>query len=247
MTTQRTRLDRLVSEHARINRKDVRLLLAQGRIHVDDQSAESINQRIGPFTRVTLDKRVLQAKKARYIILHKPAGVVSATRDAKHTTVIDLIPAPYKHELHIVGRLDYNSTGLMLLTNDGRWSSSLSKPENKMLKTYRVSLEKPLRSRYINAFAEGMYFDFEGLTTRPAELKILSDYEAEVDLIEGRYHQIKRMFGRFDNRVIRLHRIAVGSLIMAADLAPGQWRDLTLAELDSLGLEHHYISDHKDP
>ncbi|MEP5569434.1 MAG: 16S rRNA pseudouridine(516) synthase [Halioglobus sp.] len=239
MTTQRTRLDRLVSEHARINRKDVRLLLAQGRIHVDDQSAESINQRIGPFTRVTLDKRVLQARKARYVMLHKPAGVVSATRDAKHTTVIDLIPAPYKNELHIVGRLDYNSTGLMLLTNDGQWSRSLSKPENKVLKTYRVSLEKPLSSQYVKAFAEGMYFDFEGLTTRPAGLRILSDYEAEVDLIEGRYHQIKRMFGRFDNRVMSLHRISVGPIVMSANLAPGHWRELALTELDLLGMEHY--------
>ena len=238
MTAQRTRLDRLISEHACINRKDVRLLLAQGRIHVDGQPAESINQRIGPFTRVTLDKRVLQANKARYSMLNKPAGLVSATRDEKHSTGIDLIPAPYNNELHIVGRLDYNSTGLILLTNDGRWSRSLSNPENRIAKTYRVSVEKPLSSQYVQAFAEGIYFDFEGLTTRPAELRILSDYEAEVDLIEGRYHQIKRMFGRFDNRVKALHRISVGAIAMSPELAPGQWRELSQAELECMGLEH---------
>lgn len=241
MTFQRTRLDRFVSECEGINRKDVRLLLAQGRIQIDGQTADAINQAVGPFTRVSVDERVLQANKARYIMLHKPPGVVSATKDEQHETVVDLISAPYKVELHIVGRLDYSSTGLILLTNDGRWSRSLSDPKNNVAKTYRVQLEKPLHNHYVKAFADGMYFEFEGITTLPAKLKILSEHEAEIDLVEGRYHQIKRMFGRFDNRVIRLHRIAVGSLSMTADLAPGQWRDLTLAELDSLGLEHHHI------
>ncbi len=241
MTFQRTRLDRFVSEREGIHRKDVRLLLAQGRILIDGRPADSINQPVGRFTRITLDERVLQANKARYIMLHKVAGVVSATRDDQHKTVVDLISEPFKNELHIVGRLDYNSTGLILLTNDGRWSKSLSDPKNNIAKTYHVQLEKPLDANYVKAFADGMYFEFEGLTTRPVELRILSKYEAEVDLVEGRYHQIKRMFGRFDNRVLKLHRISVGCLSMTAKLVPGRWRELTLAELDSMGLEHCYI------
>ncbi|WP_279253071.1 pseudouridine synthase [Candidatus Seongchinamella marina] len=242
MKLQRTRLDRLVSERGGVHRKEVRLLLAQGRIHIDGRPADSINQAVGPFTRVTLDARVLQANKARYVMLHKPSGVVSATRDKQHKTVIDLVSVPYSSELHIVGRLDFNSTGLMLLTNDGRWSRSLSDPQNNIAKTYRVLLEKALDDSYVKAFADGMYFDFEGVTTRPAELRILGQYEAEVDLIEGRYHQIKRMFGRFDNRVKALHRTSVGSLSMAAGPALGQWRELTLSELDLLGLEHCCLS-----
>lgn len=204
--------------------------------------ADSINQAVGPFTQVTLDARVLQANKARYVMLHKPSGVVSATRDEQHKTVIDLLSVPYSSELHIVGRLDFNSTGLMLLTNDGRWSRFLSDPQNNIAKTYRVLLEKALDDSYVKAFADGMYFDFEGVTTRPAELRILGQYEAEVDLIEGRYHQIKRMFGRFDNRVKALHRTSVGSLSMAAGPALGQWQELTLSELDLLGLEHCCMS-----
>lgn len=238
MTTQRTRLDRFVSERERINRKDVRLLLAQGRISVDGELAVSITQNIGPFTRVTLDQRVLQSKTAHYVMLHKIAGVVSATKDDQHRTVIDLLSAPYASELHIVGRLDFNSTGLLLLTNDGRWSRSLSDPSENIAKTYRVLLERPINNDYVKAFEEGMYFSFEGLTTRPAKLRIVSEFEAEVDLVEGRYHQIKRMFGRFDNPVKALHRLSVGSLNMDCGLAPGQWRELTLSELNSLGVEH---------
>lgn len=238
MTTQRTRLDRFVSERERINRKDVRLLLAQGRISVDDEPAVSITQNIGPFTRVTLDQRVLQSKTAHYIMLHKIAGVVSATKDDQHRTVIDLLSASYSNELHIVGRLDFNSTGLLLLTNDGRWSRSLSDPSENIAKTYRVLLERPINEDYVKAFEAGMYFAFEGLTTRPAKLRIVSDFEAEVDLFEGRYHQIKRMFGRFDNPVKALHRVSVGAVNMDCGLAPGQWRELTLSELNSLGVAH---------
>lgn len=234
MQSKRARLDRFISEQLGINRRDVRPLLAQKRVLVDGHPATDINQVIDDFSHVIFDDRVLRANQPIYLMMNKPMGVVSATRDEQHKTVIDLLEKQDKEQLHIVGRLDFNSTGLLLLTNDGRWSRQLSAPENKVTKTYRVTLEKPVTEDYIEAFSEGMYFPFEGITTRPAELRIISEHEAEVTLTEGRYHQIKRMFGRFDNEVLTLHRLAVGQLSLDPSLSLGQSRELTAWEVSHI-------------
>jgi 16S rRNA pseudouridine516 synthase len=229
------RLDRYLSKLLEINRKEVRLMLAQGRVQVDGSTATDVGQVINAFSEVRCDGQTTQANTARYLMLNKPAGVVSATSDDKHKTVIDLLDAPYRDELHIVGRLDFNSTGLVLLTNDGQWSRQLSLPSSKLVKRYQVTVEKPLRQNYVAAFNEGLYFAHEGITTRPATLEILSQHEAQVSLTEGRYHQIKRMFGHFDNKVLSIHRFAVGGLSLDAGLAPGESRQLTPAELALTG------------
>lgn len=234
MLISRTRLDRFLSAALKIKRGDVRLMLARSRVLVDGCVAKDIRQIVDRFSLVSVDGQVLQQRAARYIMLHKPQGVVSATTDDKHKTVIDLIPGESNGDLHLVGRLDFNTTGLVLLTNDGQWSRALTLPETKVPKRYHVTLAKPLTSAYVGAFAEGMYFPFEGITTRPALLRVLSDYEAEVTLEEGRYHQIKRMFSRMDNRVVALHRQALGNLELDEALLPGYSRDLTLEELERI-------------
>lgn len=235
MQSKYARLDRFISKRTDIKRRDVRGALAQGRIRVDGIPACSINQRIGEFSHVVLDEQVLQAKLARYFMMNKPCGVVSATKDERHKTVLDLLSDADRAGLHIAGRLDFNSTGLLLLTNDGRWSRQLSTPEADICKSYRVTLEKPICDDYISAFAKGMFFPYEGITTKPAELSIVSDYVAEVCLVEGRYHQIKRMFGRFRNRVLELHRFAIGGLALDPSLALGQSRELTEWEVNNIG------------
>lgn len=231
MRSKRARLDRFISQQIGLNRRDVRPLLAQKRIFVDGSPATEINHVIDEFSYVTLDDRVLQDNTPSYVMMNKPVGVVSATKDERHKTVIDLLERPDRHHLHLVGRLDFNSSGLLLLTNDGRWSRQLTTPENKIAKLYRVTLEKPVTEDYIQAFSEGMYFPFEDITTRPATLHIVSDYVAEVSLMEGRYHQIKRMFGRFDNEVLTLHRLSIGNLSLDSLLSPGQSRELTNREV----------------
>ena len=232
MESKRIRLDRYLSAQLGINKKDVRLLLAQKRVLVDGEIANDIQLVIDDFTHVVCDGRELQNKSPSYVMMNKPVGVVSATKDDQHKTVIDLLDRADKHDLHIVGRLDLNSSGLLLLTNDGRWSRRLMSPEHKVPKLYRVTLEYSISEEYIPAFAEGMYFPFEDITTLPAELKIISDHVAEVSLVEGRYHQIKRMFGRFRNPVVGLHRVSIGGLVLDEGLAPGESRDLNLTELD---------------
>jgi len=230
MQSRRSRLDRFISKKTGVNLRAVKLLLAQGRVTVDGATAHDIDQIINGFSQVLLDQQVLQADTAVHLMLHKPVGVVSATRDARHKTVIDLLERADRDSFHLAGRLDLNSSGLLLLTNDGEWSRKLTSPDNKVSKIYRVTLKNPINEEYIEAFAQGMYFSYEGITTKPAVLTIISEYVAEVSLIEGRYHQVKRMFGRFRNPVLALHRIAIGRLQLDAALAPGQSRELSADE-----------------
>ena len=238
MQSKRTRLDRFLSHYLSIKRKDVRLLLAQGRVQVDHQLATDIQQYVDEYTHVKFDDTIVQDKTPSYIMLHKPQGVVSATKDAKHTTAIDLLPDNAPPNLHIVGRLDFNSTGLLLLTNDGRWSRRLTTPESQINKRYLVGVDKPISQEIITAFAEGIYFAFEDLTTRPASLSVMENltegYFAEVVLAEGRYHQIKRMFGHFQIKVLSLHRFSVGNLTLDEELLETQSRHLTQQEISTI-------------
>lgn len=232
MPISRARLDRFISEKCQINRKKVRLLLAQKRVSVDGVIATDVAQAIDKFSIIKLNGQVIQENRALYIMLHKPTGVVCATKDDKHKTVIDLIDLKLtqaeKTSLHIVGRLDLNTSGLVLLTNDSRWSEQLTSPTSKVSKHYLVTLKNPLHHDYINAFAKGMYFAYEDITTKPVKLNIISQYCAEVILTEGRYHQIKRMFGRFDNPVTALHRTSIGSYILDESLSVGESEIITL-------------------
>ncbi|WP_077286212.1 pseudouridine synthase [Cognaticolwellia aestuarii] len=234
MALNKARLDRFLAQHCQISRKQVRLMLAQSRVKVNGSVARNIEQVIDTFTHITLDNKVIQQNTAYYIMLNKPVGVVSATKDEQHKTVLDLLEYPFKNELHIVGRLDLNTSGLVLLTNDSRWSERLTLPEYKVSKRYIVHLKNKLDEAYVNAFAEGMYFSFEDITTKPAKLTIIADYQAEVELTEGRYHQIKRMFGRFRNPVTALHRASIGTVVLDSQLAAGQSRMLTLQEVENI-------------
>lgn len=239
MQSKGARLDRFISARMGINRRDVKPILARGGLTVDGSPASSVRQLIDEFSHVTLDDRVLQAKTPVYLMMNKPSGVVSATKDQHHPTVIDCLNVSAeqakRQALHIAGRLDYNSTGLIVLTNDGRWSRRLSTPENRITKVYTVTLANPITreraNEYLDAFAGGMYFPYEGITTRPARLRILDEFTAEVHLVEGRYHQIKRMFGRFQNPVLSLHRSAIGKLQLDPSLGSGASRALTPGEV----------------
>ena len=241
MASFRARLDRFLASAQRISRREVRWLLIKGRVTVDGVPATDVGQLIHSFSVIALDGRILQARPPVYLVLHKPVGVVSATRDARHVTVLDLVPAELREGLHLAGRLDINSSGLVLLTNDGVWSRRLTTPGEKVVKTYRVTVQHPITDACIRAFAEGMYFPFEDLTTQPAVLERESDCVAWVHLVEGRYHQIKRMFGRFRNPVLALHRVSIGAVVLDPTLAPGESRMLSESEVQGINLNTHPV------
>lgn len=225
------RLDRFIANLPDCSHRQARLLVASGRVEVNGQPVRDGTCDIRVFDHVALDGQTLQAgKPARFFMLHKPADCVSATSDPQHPTVLDLLNEPDKAELHIAGRLDFNTTGLLVITNDGLWSRRLTQPESLLGKTYQVETEDLIDPICIERFAQGLYFRFEKLTTRPAELELLGPRQARLTLHEGRYHQVKRMFGHFNNKVIRLHRERMGPLILDKTLQPGQYRHLTAEE-----------------
>ncbi|HCH32498.1 MAG TPA: 16S rRNA pseudouridine(516) synthase [Oceanospirillaceae bacterium] len=227
MTSYATRLDKFVGQQLGYKKRQVQLLLAQGLVTLDNKVCHHGEQLIGQFSKVAVDLdgeiKVLRHIKPLYIMLHKPAGVVSATVDDQHTTVLDLLPPEY-HSLHIAGRLDLSSTGLLLLTNDGQWSRLITQPDTKLAKYYTVTLANPITQAQVDAFAQGIYFAFEDLTTAPAQLNILTATSAQVILKQGRYHQIKRMFGHFRNPVLSIHRTQIGHIKLPPSMAAGDYR-----------------------
>lgn len=249
---KRARLDRFLSAELKISRKQVKPILAAKRVSVDGLVALDTQMQINQFSVISLDGNLIQDRKPRYFMMNKPPGVVSATSDTKHKTVIDILceqqshlPSKDVNELHIAGRLDFNSTGIILLTNDGQWSRALSSPKNGITKRYLVTVEKPIMEEYVEVFEKGLYFAYEDLVTKPVKLKVLSDYEAELVLTEGRYHQIKRMFGHFNNRVLTIHRASLGTLMLDDQLSSGQVRELPLEEALQVlhpELNHHQIN-----
>lgn len=226
------RLDRFLTNLPCYNRQQARLLLVQRRVRVDGAVVTDALHEVREFSRIEVDEQLLQAgHPARYLMLHKPTGCVSATHDSEHRTVLDLLPAELRDGLHIAGRLDFNTTGLMILTNDGQWSRRLTQPATKLPKVYLVQTEDEIGEHCIAKFAEGFYFAFENLTTLPARLELLGPRRARLEIVEGRYHQVKRMFGYFHNKVVALHRQSMGSIALDPNLGPGQYRALTPQEV----------------
>ena len=225
------KLNRFLYHHTRHGKRELRKILAAGRVRVDGVTEKDSQREINDFTQVHLDDVLLREKIPCYIMLHKPAGYLSATTDPVHPTVMDLINEP--HILHIAGRLDRATTGLLILTNDGKWSRDLTEPKQKIPKTYLVDTENKVTEQTKHKFQEGIYFAYENITTSPANLEIISDHLARLTIYEGRYHQVKRMFHAVGNRVTSLHRESVGHIILDSQLKPGEYRALTPEEIQS--------------
>jgi len=225
------RLDKFVAHSSPHSRSDVRRLLRDARLCVNGQPVRDAGMTLGESDIVTLNGQVLRLSGPRYFMLHKPAGVVSATEDGEHRTVLDLLQSELREGLHIAGRLDIDTTGLVLITDDGQWSHRVKAP-GRHEKRYRVQTARPIATDAIALFAGGLRLRGEEDTpTRPARLDIISPGEALVWLQEGRYHQVKRMFAAIGNHVEALHREAVAGIELDPLLTPGAWRALTADEV----------------
>lgn len=227
------KLDRLIARHRSMGRNAALRAIGAGRVTVDGVRTVDGHAEADRFCTVRLDEEVVQtAERALYLIMHKPVGWLSATKDAQHPTVLDWIDDPDKDTLHLAGRLDRSTSGLLLLTNDGRWSKRLMAADFKVPKVYRVETDEIVPPEAVEAFARGFYFHTEDITTLPAALEIVAPRLARVTLHEGRYHQVKRMFHRVGCRVTALHREKVGDLALPPDLKPGEWRAMTREEIE---------------
>lgn len=235
------RLDRYICQSTGISRSQVRPVLNSGRVTCQGEVIKSARYQVQDTDQICLDDQPLKLPTLRYLMLNKPVGYVSATEDSEHATVLDLLPPEVTEIglgiLHPAGRLDIDSTGLLLLTDDGQWSHRLTSPRSSCRKRYRVQLKAPVENRedIQQQFAQGIMLHQENQPTAPATIEFLSDTEALVEITEGRYHQVKRMIAAVGNRVVGLHREAIGSIELDEQLAEGEYRQLTREEIAVFG------------
>lgn len=227
------RLDKYLAEAAQCTRSEARALLQKGRVSVNGAVCKKADAQLKESDTVSLDGAALENKRFVYIMLNKPAGVVSAGEDKRDTTVVDLLNGAYpRRQLFPAGRLDKTSTGFVLLTDDGVFAHDILSPKRHVSKTYLVTLDTPLTPEMRAGFAAGVRLA-DGTALSPAEAKAVSadGLQAEVVLRQGVYHQIKRMFGVYGAGVNALHRLAIGGLELDKNLAFGAWRELSAAEV----------------
>ena len=230
------RLDKYLAETAQCTRSEAKALLSKGRVQVNGAVCKKGDTQLRETDTVAVDGKALNYQQFVYIMLNKPEGVVSASRDKKDTTVVDLVAADFpRRELFPAGRLDKTSTGFVLLTDDGALAHDILSPAHHVEKQYVVTLDTPLTDAMRRGFAAGVTLT-DGETMAPAGVEPLTGdgLTVQVTLRQGVYHQIKRMFGVFDAGVNALHRESIGGVALDPALAPGQWRELTAEEVERL-------------
>lgn len=226
------RLDKLISSQSKLSRSDVKKLIKRGSVFVNGTVAVSGDIQVDEETaEVCVDGRAICYKKHIYLMLNKPKGVVSATDDKIHTTVIDLVPDEFlRAGLFPAGRLDADTTGFVLITDDGDFAHDILSPKNHIEKTYEAKLALPVTDEDILAFKEGITLK-DGFTCLPADVCELEPGTVQVKLCEGKYHQIKRMFAARGNKVLELKRTKMGGLSLDTELGSGDIREITMGEL----------------
>ncbi len=231
------RLDKYVADCGIASRKDVKKLIKQGAITVDGEICKKADEQVGEKSVVCVNGEELHYRKYVYLMLNKPAGYVSAVADKKYPVVTDLVGEEYSHfEVFPVGRLDMNTEGLLLLTNDGKFAHRLTSPNKNVYKRYFAKLDNPMEESDIEAFAAGM--EFKEFTAKSAKLEITEDpYEVYVEIAEGKFHQVRRMCARVGKNVLYLKRIAIGEVQLDATLDLGGVRELTETEFKILNGE----------
>lgn len=226
------RLDKLISSQTAYSRKDVKELVRQGRVEINGEVATRSDIKVNFETDIIwIDGSELCVKKHVYLLLNKPKGYVSATEDKNMATVLELVPGEYLHrDLFPAGRLDRDTTGLMLITDDGDFAHNILSPKKHIKKTYNVTIDILMTNEMVEGFKNGVNL-IDG-DCREAELNITGEYTGIVALTEGRYHQIKRMFGCFGAKVLELERIGMGNLMLPEDLELGECREADEKELE---------------
>ena len=228
------RIDKIIGAQTEYSRKDIKKLILQKRVKLNGELVFKSDIKINPDKDViSIDGNEISVADHVYLILNKPQGYISATEDRSQKTVLDLIDERYSHrELFPAGRLDKDTTGMMIITDDGQFAHNILAPKKHISKTYEVEIDIPVTNEMKCGFEEGVNLN-DGVC-KTAQLEITGEYSATVVLTEGRYHQIKRMFGCFGAKVTKLHRISMGSLELPKDLKLGESRELSKEELDLL-------------
>ena len=228
------RIDRIISEQSNYSRKEIKKLVSSGKVFVDNELVKNIKDKYDE-TKITIriNDKELCIKEHIYFLLNKPKGYVSSTETKDQKTVIDLVPEEYKTRfIFPAGRLDKDTTGLMLITDDGEFAHNILSPKKHVKKEYEVTIDIPLTTNMVDGFKNGIKLN-DG-ECKSADLKITGDHTANVILTEGRYHQIKRMFGCYGAKVTDLKRIRIGNLYLPDDIELGKGREATTEELKKI-------------
>ena len=228
------RIDKIIATQTNYSRKEVKKLVLQKRVMVNGEIISKSDIKVDENNdKIEIDGNKINVKKYIYLILNKPKGYISATEDPKMPTILDLVPEQYLHRnLFPAGRLDKDTTGLMLITDDGEFAHNILAPKKHIKKVYKVEIDIPINEIMINEFKNGVTLN-DGIC-KTAGLEKLDTYIGKVTLTEGRYHQIKRMFGCFGAKVVNLERIAMGNFQLPNDLKQGECRELTEKEIEEI-------------
>ncbi|GAA6173121.1 16S rRNA pseudouridine(516) synthase RsuA [Colwellia sp. KU-HH00111] len=228
------RLDKFICKSTELTRNEAKKLLKSGDVRVNGEVAKNAAMQVHENNTITVDGQALTPRTSRYFMLHKMVDSICSNVDEVYPSVLHFLDVDKAFDLHIAGRLDADTTGLVLITDDGRWSHNVISPKKDCSKTYRVWLRNAINDdkadELIAQFKQGLQLQGESSLTRPAILEKVTDDQVLLTITEGKYHQVKRMFAAVGNKVVGLHREQIGGIELG-DLAPGQWRSLTEQEV----------------
>ena len=225
------RLDKFVCKSTELTKTQAIECIKLGEITVNGKVITYEATQVHENNRISLKNLTLKTRHFRYILMHKPANTICSNVDEVYPSAFNYLPVQSVSELHVAGRLDADTTGLILVTDDGRWSFSITRPSRNCPKVYRVNLSKVLTADVAIAFKQGVQLQGEQQLTLPATLQKVASNEALVTITQGKFHQVKRMFAAVGNRVVSLHREKIGDINL--DVEVGQWRYLTDVEVQS--------------
>ncbi|WP_394144090.1 16S rRNA pseudouridine(516) synthase RsuA [Vibrio atypicus] len=230
------RLDKYLCDALGATRKEATIIIRSGDVTVNDEVKKSGSVKVTDDCVVEWQGRTIPKPGPRYFMLFKPDGFVCSHEDSSNQTAFALLDEVKIEALHFAGRLDVDTTGLVLITDDGQWSHRITSPKRKCEKTYRVWLVDPIGEDYAEKLAQGVELRNEKEPTLPAKLEIVNADENELllTITEGKYHQVKRMFAALGNKVEHLHRERIGAIELDYSLEPGEYRPLTEEEIASV-------------
>ncbi|NTS78900.1 16S rRNA pseudouridine(516) synthase RsuA [Catenovulum sp. SM1970] len=228
------RLDKFICENTELTRKQAKVRLHRGEVTVDGEVVKNSALKIAETADVCIDGESISLIGARYIMLYKPAEFICSNIDEVYPSVLNILiddGVSKIDKLHTAGRLDADTTGLVLITDDGQWSHNITSPNKDCQKRYRVETEKVITDSMIEQLEQGVQLHNEDGLTKPATVEKIDDYELLLTISEGKYHQVKRMLAAVGNRVESLHREQIGQVELDQDLEIGEWRYLTDDEI----------------
>jgi len=224
------RLDKYLANNTELSRKQVRVAIKKGRVELGNNLAEDPSTHISPEICVNLDGEPVVEQGLGYFMMNKAEGWICSHGKEQYPSVYECFDRP-ADSLHVAGRLDVDTTGLLLVTGDGQWSHRITSPAHHCPKVYRAWLAEFITEKMIFKLEKGVFLEAEGIRTKPAKVDKIDEDEVLLTITEGKYHQVKRMMEAVGNSVARLHREKIGELPLDENLLPGEWRELSEEEV----------------